>query len=252
MNPYLEHPNRWSTVHNRLIVALADVLTPQLLPKYQVDIEKRIYQVVGANTLLVGRADVSVQRPRTPAEAPNNVVVAPSPAEPVKVTVPLTEEVREAYLEVKEAVTKTVLTAIEILSPTNKQGDGRQKYEAKRQRVLRSQTHLVEIDLLRAGNPLPIVEDLLQSHYRILVSRSAERPTADLYLFNLPDCIPPFCLPLQANDQEPTVDLQAILNDVYDRSGYDYFIDYRVDPLPPLSEVDLGWIDALLREKGLR
>jgi hypothetical protein len=34
MNPYLEHPDRWSTVHNRLIVALADVLTPQLLPKY--------------------------------------------------------------------------------------------------------------------------------------------------------------------------------------------------------------------------
>ena len=48
MNPYLEHPQRWSTVHNRLIVALADVLTPQLLPKYQVDIEKRIYEVIGA------------------------------------------------------------------------------------------------------------------------------------------------------------------------------------------------------------
>ncbi len=39
MNPYLEHPDRWSTVHNRLIVALADTLTPQLLPKYQVDID---------------------------------------------------------------------------------------------------------------------------------------------------------------------------------------------------------------------
>ena len=201
---------------------------------------------------LAPRFLVSVQRPRTSAEAPHNVVVAPSPTEPV-ITVPLTEsEVREAYLEVKEAATKTVIAAIEILSPTNKQGDGRQKYEAKRQRGLRSQTHLVEIDFLRAGNPLPIVGDLPQSHYRILVSRSAERPTADLYLFNLPDSIPPFCLPLQANDREPTVELQAMLNDVYDRSGYDYFIDYRVDPLPPLSEADLSWIDALLSEKGLR
>ena len=34
MNPYLEYPDRWPTVHNRLIVALADLLTPQLLPKY--------------------------------------------------------------------------------------------------------------------------------------------------------------------------------------------------------------------------
>ena len=117
---------------------------------------------------------------------------------------------------------------------------------------MRSQTHLVKIDLLRAGNPLPIVGDLPQSNYRILVSRSAERPTADLYLFNLPDSIPPFCLPLQANDREPTIELQAMLNDVYGRSGYDYFIDYRVDPLPPLTEADLGWIDALIREKGLR
>jgi len=85
------------------------------------------------------------------------VVVAPSPTEPVKVTVPLTEEVR--YLEVKEAATKAVITTIEILSPLTS-GDGRQKYEVKRQRVLRSQTHLVEIDLLRAGDPLPVVEDL--------------------------------------------------------------------------------------------
>jgi len=76
MNPYLEYPDRWSTAHNRLIVALADVLTPQLLPKYQVDIEKRIYEVVGMNSLLVGRPDVTVQRPRY--LAPNlaaNVVV---------------------------------------------------------------------------------------------------------------------------------------------------------------------------------
>ena len=251
MNPYLEHPDRWSTVHNRLIVAIADVLTPQLLPKYQVDIEKRIYEVIGANSLLVGRSDVSVQRPRNLSDL-SNVVVAPSPTEPVTVTVPMTEEVRESYLEVKEAATKEVITAIEILSPTNKQGDGRQKYEKKRQRVLSSQTHLVEIDLLRAGEPLPVMENLVQSHYRILVSRSNNRPTADLYLFNLPDRIPCFRLPLRSPDREPIIDLQILVNDVYDRSGYDYFINYQVDPLPPLSEVDVTWINALLCNKSLR
>jgi len=39
MNPYLEHPDRWSTVHNRLIVALAERADTA---RYQVDIEKRI------------------------------------------------------------------------------------------------------------------------------------------------------------------------------------------------------------------
>ncbi|ASC73432.1 hypothetical protein XM38_043990 [Halomicronema hongdechloris C2206] len=253
MNPYLEHPDRWSTVHNRLIVALADALTPQLLPKYQVDIEKRVYEIIGANSLLVGRPDVSVQRPRRPApEQPGNVIVSQPAGEPVKVIVPMSEEVREAYLEVKEVATQAVITAIEILSPSNKQGEGRQKYEQKRQQVLSSRTHLVEIDLLRGGNPLPTLGMDVPSHYRILVSRADQRPMADLYAFDLPDPIPVFTLPLQAEDEEPTVSLQALLTDIYGRSGYDYFIDYTTEPLPPLSQEFATWMDGLLREKGLR
>jgi hypothetical protein len=43
-----------------------------------------------------------------------------------------------------------------------------------------------------------------------------------------------------------------MLQEVYDRSGYDYFIDYRVDPLPPLSEADVAWLDARLGTQGER
>ncbi|NJK28338.1 MAG: DUF4058 family protein [Coleofasciculaceae cyanobacterium SM2_3_26] len=229
MNPYLEHPDRWQTVHNRLIVALADYLTPLLLPKYQVDIDKRVYQVVGLNTLLVGRPDVTVP-----------------------MTLPMPEEVREAYLEVKDAATRQVVTAIEILSPANKHGEGRQKYEEKRQKVLQSQTHLVEIDLLVRGKPLPILTGAVASDYRILVSRSPDRPIADLYPFNLPEPIPPFPLPLQDKTEEPTVDLQSLLHQVYDRSGYDYFIDYTEDVVLPFSKTTLLWIEEYLHQKGLR
>ena len=253
MNPYLEHPDRWSTVHNRLIVALADVLTPQLLPKYQVDIEKRVYEVIGANSLLVGRPDVTVQRPRgAEPDASTNIAISKPGLEPLKVKVPMLEEVREAYLEVKEAATQAVITAIEIVSPSNKRWDGRQKYEQKRQQILSSRTHLVEIDLLRDGEPLPTVGADEQSRYRILVSRSETRPTADLYAFNLADPIPPFPLPLQTGDAEPVAQLQGLLSDVYERSGYDYFIDYADDPPPPLSADERTWIDGVLREKGRR
>jgi Protein of unknown function (DUF4058) len=251
MNPYLEHPDRWSTVHNRLIVALADVLTPQLLPKYQVDIEKRVYEVIGTNTLLVGRPDVTVQQPRNALPSATSVAVS-IPSEPVKVNVPLPEEVREAYLEIKEAATQLVITAIEILSPANKRSDGRKKYEQKRQQVLGSQTHLVEIDLLRDGEPMPILATLPSSRYRILVSQSDTRPTADLYPFDLTDPIPKFPLPLQRHDAPPVIDLQALLNQVYERSGYDYFINYQQNPLPPLSEAELAWIDDLLHSEQLR
>jgi hypothetical protein len=46
--------------------------------------------------------------------------------------------------------------------------------------------------------------------------------------------------------------LRALLNGVYDISGYDLVIDYSREPEPPLSEVDAAWADSLLRERGLR
>ena len=53
--------------------------------------------------------------------------------------------------------TQAVVTAIEILSPTNKlDSRGRSQYMAKRRKVLASATNLVEIDLLRAGEPMDL------------------------------------------------------------------------------------------------
>ncbi len=250
MDPYLEHPDRWSTVHNRLIVALADQLAGQLLPRYQVDIEKRIYEVLGPNTLWVGRADVTVQQPRQPrATSAQGLATASPETFPVRISLPLLEEeeVREAYLEVKEVATQRVVTVIEILSPTNKRGQGRQKYEDKRHCLLTSQTHLVEIDLLRDGDPFA-TEPGLNHDYRILCSRAGDRPLADLYAFNLPDPLPLFPMPLLPGDSEPIVDLKPLIDQTYDRSGYAYFVDYAIAPEPPLSTENTLWVTTLLAQ----
>ena len=251
MNPYLEHPDRWSTVHNRFIVAIADVLTPILLPRYQVDIEKRIYQITDSNLQLIGRSDISVQSPRqsprTIASPTGNVATL----QPVRVSIPVEEEIREAYLEIKEEASKRVITTIEILSPTNKRGQGRQKYEEKRQRVFSSRTHLVEIDLLRSGESLPMSE-ALPSDYHVLISRASDRPAADLYPFNLQDLMPSIPIPLQIGDPEPLVDLKQLIEDITLRSGYSHFINYNLDPIPTLSKSKQLWLDALLKAANLR
>ena len=252
MNPYLEAPDRWPTVHNRLIVGLADILTPQLLPKYQVDIDKRVYEVSGLNTLLVGRPDVTVQASRTPRQNPQNTSAVEIAKAPVRVMLPMTEEIREPYLEVKDAETQAVITTIEVLSPTNKKGDGRQKYLEKRTKILDTQTNLIEIDLLTQGEPLPIAQGDVSSHYRILVSRASARPAADLYAFDLPETIPAFPLPLTPEDSEPTIDLQTLLNEVYEKSGYDYFIDYQKGISLPLPKADTDWVDEQLKAQELR
>jgi hypothetical protein len=57
-------------------------------------------------------------------------------------------------------------------------------------------------------------------------------------------------LPLRAGDAEPIVDLQGLLNGVYDRAAYNFRIDYTAALLAALSETDAGWADILLRERG--
>ena len=146
-----------------------------------------------------------------------------------------------------------VITVIEVLSPINKlAGKGREKYEDKRLKIFGSSTHLVEIDLLRQGRPLVVFNNGMKSDYRILVSRKKTRPNADLYAFNLRDKIPDFSLPLRAGDREPVIDLQDMLNQIYDGGSYDLIVDYNKEPIPPLSKTDAVWADNLLRQNGLR
>lgn len=253
IDPYVEHPEFWSEVHNRLIVAIADSLSPQLRPKYRVAIEKRIYLNDNNESLLVGIADVTVLTNRSKAVLQSSAAtLSTRHKSPVQVTVPLPEEVRESYLEIREVAGGRVITVLEILSPTNKRpGTGRIVYERKRQQILASETHLVEIDLLRSGTPMPLLENL-STYYSILVSRSHQRPVADLYAFSLQEEIPLFSVPLAPNEPEPDVDLQPLFNAVYDRAGLDLVIDYAQPPLPAFIEADAAWADALLREQNLR
>lgn len=252
MNPYLEQPTFWSSFHTRLIVALADALAPSLRPKYYVEVETRTYLDTLEDEILVGIPDAAVLSSKTVANSERaieaNIPSTAVQSRPKQVTLPMPVEFNERYLEVRELGTDTVITVIEVLSPKNKRkGKGRTVYETKRQTVLGSLSHLVEIDLLRSGEPMTMSGDNLATDYRILVSRRQSRPTAELYGFSLREAIPGFPLPLITEDAEPTVDLQAILNGVYDRAGYDVRIDYRQPPPPPaLSEANQRWLDELL------
>ncbi len=257
MDPYLEHPDHWPECHSRLIVAIADTLVPQIRPKYEVAIEKRIYEINPANgesSLLVGIPDVAVnQQTRTganPSPKTSQTAIAPSPSssQPITVTVPLQEKIKQNYLEVRDVTTGRVITAIEILSPVNKRpGEGRSDYLRKRQAILNSTTHFIEIDLLRAFKPMPLVDNDIQSTYRILVSRSDTRPQASLFPFSLQDPLPTFPLPLEPGATEPLIELQNLLNQVYDRAGFDYRINYTLDPPDPLSPTDRTWISHHLQ-----
>ena len=250
MDPYLEHPTLWPGVHNGLIAALQLSLAPQLRPRYYIALEERVYVTEPEQRAFVGRPDLAVVG-HPEAEAP--LPPASSASSVLTVRVPLPDEVRETYLEVRETGTDYVIAVVEILSPTNKRpGRGRRIYEDKRMDVLATRTHLIEIDLIRAGEPMPIVGNDSTSAYRILVSRGDCRPSATLYTFGIRQFIPTFPLPLKPGDPEPMVDIGRLLHDLYDRASYDLRLDYTGEPEPPLPAAEALWADQLLRQQGRR
>jgi hypothetical protein len=252
MNPYLENPVLWSELHHRLISAIADEIEPNIPPQYRVGIEQRTYLSDDSDSVLVGIPDVAVFSKQSLPKA-HSTTTKISTSEGIVVTMPMPENVTESYLEIKEVATGFVIATIEILSPKNKRAsEGRKAYELKRKQVLASLTHLIEIDLLRSGKPLNILGEVPITDYRIVVSKSQVRPQATLYAFNIQEKIPTFSLPLQSGDNEPILDLQSLINKIYLRARFYLSIDYNQEPIPPLKKDDVFWLEALLREQGLR
>lgn len=247
MDPYLERRDRWHAVHTRLIVAMADALGPQVRPHYRVDIELRTYIALLTYESLAGIPDVLVLS--ATREAGSSVsTAADTGVVPQVVEVPMPEEIHERYLTVREVATQEVVTVIEILSLANKlTHEGRDAYEAKRNIVFGSQTNLVEIDLLRAGEPLSPFR-AGQSDYRILISPAYDRPRATAYAFSVRDAIPTIPIPLRPGESEPTLPLNQLLHDLYDRASYDLAIDYSQPPVPPLQDDDVDWAKQLVLE----
>ena len=268
MNPYLERRDIWPGVHLLLIAELQGYLAPRLQPDYVVTVGERVYVVAepGRNGAGAGSGDTII--PDVTA-IPDVTVIAdaaaragPERATPkperssvaVAVQLPAIELARERYLEVRRVDSRhQVVAVIELLSPTNKSGDGRREYLSKRAEALYSPTHLVEIDLLRAGRPMPLAADAPTSQYRVLVvdGRRTE-PIADLYPFGIRQPVPDFIMPLDEGAESIAVNLNGLINDVYAARYYNLLIDYQTDPEPPLSDGDRVWLDQLLREQGLR
>jgi len=239
MNPWLEDPLVWKSVHQRMITALADVLAPQLEPRYFVAIETHTYiSTMPSHPIQMRYPDVSILKTGEPAV---RYTMTREATTPLVIDLPLPEPYEEPYLEVRLVPDGEVVTLIELLSHTNKKaGDERRSYIEKREALIDSDVHFVEIDLLRAYTPMPFTEHLT-ADYRIFIRRRELGRKAHLYTFSVREPIPTFPLPLLPNDQEPLVDLGTLLHDLYDRARYRLVIDYTKPPVPQLSKEDAAW-----------
>lgn len=253
MDPYLEGPD-WEDFHHRLITTISDCLTPSVRPNYVVRAERRVYLEHDLDSDPSSmRPDVSVLRKpgkrssRAGAAGPS--IESPSP---VLLTLPMTEEHREAFLVLRLRESMEIVTVIEVLSPANKRAgsDGRREYLAKRESVLRSATHLVELDLLRGGRRLPTVEPLPSGDYYAFVSRGNRRPRTEAFVWTLRDRLSAIPVPLAGKDPDVMLDLASAIDSTYDRAGYDYSLDYARRLVPSLRDSDAAWARGILRRRN--
>jgi hypothetical protein len=254
MNPYLEARWLWPSVHLKLISAIQDDLVPQVAPAYYVSIEEHVYLVDWSGEDLVGRPDAVVMTAQL-ADRQREAAGATAVADAARIVVVPTpqEERREGYIEIRAVGSHEVVTVIELLSPTNKDpGAGRRDYVAKREQVLHSRTNLVEIDLLRAGEPMAM-QPRPEHDYRIMVARGWESPQGGECPFDLRDPVPVIQVPLRETEPGARLALGELLNEIYDRARYDLRLDYRLPPPElPLCQEEAAWVDDLLRTQGLR
>jgi hypothetical protein len=257
MDPYLEDPHFWPGVHMQLVSEMQAALNRVLLPRYYAAAEDRVYisdeddlgrKVIGPDVRIVptgSKKKPAVARLRKPAA---------TRCEPVTVTLPLGEEVHEPYLRVVEHASQQVVTVIEVLSPANKVGGarGRAEYTAKRAEVLASETNWVEIDLLRAGEPVLARQLYPECEYTVHVSRAAQRPKVVVWPIRLQQRLPVLPIPLKGAEPDAELDLQGVVAGAYDRGAFAVRLDYTAEPVPLLPPDLARWANKLLKQKKLR
>ena len=151
----------------------------ELPPNYAARVEGQVYVIpAGAHI----SPDVTVFGTLPPHKEGTNVALAdrPQARDPERLS-PLTEERTIRFVQIlRLKPEREVVAVIELLSPINKKAHsrGRADYQRKQQRILNSDAHLLEIDLLRDGEytlapPLELVAEAGRFDY--LLSLSSQR-----------------------------------------------------------------------------
>jgi hypothetical protein len=251
MDPYLEGPT-WMNFHTQLCAEIARQLIPKLRPRYVALLYERFVTEIPEELAITTASlspDVSVieKVPWATSVTGQGTLTAP-----LHLTTVVPESVLHVSVEIRDRAEHRLVTSIELLSPTNKRGDGYEEYRIKRNRVLITAAHLLEIDLLRQGRRVPMRETLPKAPYFIFLSRSETRPVTEVWPIEFDQALPTLPVPLLPGDSDAQLDLQRALSNVYDLCAYDMLIDYSRPPQHPVPRKAAAWVEKCLRAAGLR
>jgi hypothetical protein len=252
MDPYLENPNIWEDFHTSLAAEIRDQLTQHIRPRYIAAlVPNGTYDEVTIEERRLAKPDVSVfEVASTPLQG-EAVAIAPAP---LIGQAPLEIPLKLHSVELREVETGRLVTAIEILSPVNKR-PGHEAYETyrrKRRDLIRAGVHLLELDLLRGGQRLPLLTRLPESPYFVFLTREG-RTRVEIWPVSWQEAIPILPVPLLEPDPDAPLDLGQAIHRIYDRAAYDLRLDYRqAPPKPALTPEDAARLEAHLKAAQVR
>ena len=262
MDPYLE--GYWESIHASVVPLISAALNETLPDDLVARPELRI--------VLGGEEDEESDPPSARGRKPDVRVVAPgdehfftadadgglallAPPRAVVVDV-LEEETTQKYVKIREPDGGRVVTVIELLSPSNKRGDGREQFLAKRRGFLLRGVNFVEIDLVRGGGDWRemFTERARLPRRAVATYRAVTRlpPRTDVgrrvILMPMPlrEPLPALPIPLRQGEPPVTLALQPLIDRVYHGTRSGQLIDYARPPEPPLEADDAAWFADLL------
>jgi hypothetical protein len=260
MDPYIEACGLWEDFHDELINEIKRALAQAVPARYLVRTGERSYVVLvesegKATRPFVPDVSVTSHKARKKSARREERPILAEPAvevEPVVMRAFIEEEHREAFVEIFEATPEQrLVTTIEVLSPSNKRprSPGRKRYLRKRQSQLLSEVNLVEIDLLRRGDRMPMLDPWPASPYALLVARAKKYDLCKVWPAYSVKALPPLPVPLAKPDPDMILHLQGMLDTIYQRSRYEHSIDYHKPAIPPLHAEEKAWLGRQLQAR---
>lgn len=257
IDPYIEACGLWGDFHHALISEIKYALAQAAPERYLVRTGERSYVVLveqdgKTSHPFVPDVSVTTERRKKASRKKGGTAVAEPVirAEPVLMRAFIEEEHREAFVEIYEAEPEQrLVTCIEVLSPSNKRPNtpGWDIYLRKRQGLLLGEANLVEIDLLRGGRRMPMLDPWPDSPCTILVARARKYGLCQVWPVHSRIPAPSVPIPLAKPDPDVLLDFQPMIDSIYQRSRYDRSIDYSKPPDPPLDASEALWLEKQLR-----
>jgi hypothetical protein len=249
MDPYLEDPAFWRDFHHRFLDDWCEAIAAELPDAYDARLDETVNLVRMEDALQKVYPDVAVTRKRGAPSTRLGTTTSALLLEPTTIPHEYLDEERQGRIEIFHRPDRTLIAVLELLAPTNKNGDGFEEYRGKRRALLKQKVHLVELDLLVGGMRPPLSAPLPAGDYYFYISRVDKRPNCDVTSWRLRDPLPPMPIPLKAPDKDVHVDLAVVFRTTYERGRYARSLSYGKKPLAPLSKEDARWATALSKKK---